>query len=1080
MDSNQSYASNTSNINSDNDRNRIKKTRHRIPTTCAVCRKRKMKCDKSRPFCGACIRNNTTQYCIYEDQPWAIANEIQKLKNDLNSEKKKNQQLNQQIQSLRKSELNLMAALSHTRKLSDSNSSSSISLNSGTTTGSSISNPQEAFISFDIFTAPKVNQSHHNDFGNSNDPLVELSKKFDMLVIKESKLMHFGPTSYMAMINNDMIVTRVFNKYLQDQQKKYFNLKKSLDLTGANLKDPNVTFCANLIPEDETNIFDPNKSPSYDLVIKGINDLLPPKSVVDGLLDRFFNVCYQTFPIIDKSLFYESLDQVLKIDYTRPNSYMFKVPDKSYLSTLCNFLIMLRVAFLSTNLKPTVYSDFSTNDNVPAAKISNSNSNGNGNGNSEEIGNYNYDKLTYELSLNKTVVGPIYIEHAKNCIAQASTLRKTTFRSVQALLLLRMYRYYSPEDGDEGADSTVLLAMIIQMAKMVGLHRDPNQFSLIEDERVKHVWRKMWFKLLRFDAFHSFMFGVPLSISDDNQWDTEIPYLKASNILSSDPSETFVIRFMNLEYEVTTVTKKVMVLCSNCKTSPKRSEINECNKLIDNILNYKIQSFQELIDSVPKLESNDSFSNRIHEICHKCHEFCLRDHLLSVKYILNYILFLTCESHETELQEKYLAASVECALIMFKVAYDYSHNTSELFGGRFEMLLAPSVFVCAQRAFQLIGSFIIRIHTKLTNFDELKLYEFKSKDSKGLYEWLVNGDKRTQLSSISASQGRLDLSKRLFKYVEEMYYCTLDLSKRYFVSWRLSKLIQMYISYLIEIHPEFKLICRSKNLKGDDEEVDNNPVNPTSPESELGDEFQKFLNSINQSEFDPDDDIMMDNIDSNYWSNLMDEAGQIRFDYLNPVIDGYIRDPFVLNTSFQNFDDLAFKNNISDLNNGNNNHFNFENVNVNDLNNFGYFNDMNNIENIADITHMNDVNNMSNINDVRNTNNVNNININMDTNNMNDLNINNINNMNSNLGGLENVHNSSDNSAIIHNELLNSSNSTNSNNLDSMINTLIHGNSLEDTLPGFSSLPANMDLRDIRQNSTAHYHNEKKLKTFSN
>ena len=251
-----------------------------------------------------------------------------------------------------------------------------------------------------------------------------------------------------------------------------------------------------------------------------------------------------------------------------------------------------------------------------------------------------------------------------------------------------MYRYYSPEDGDEGADSTVLLAMIIQ------IHRDPQQFALIEDERVKNVWRKMWFKLLRFDAFQSFMFGVPLSINNDDNWDAELPYLKTSSLLKSDPSETCVMRFMNLEYEVTLITKKVVVLCSNCRTSPKRSEIEECDKLIDEILNFKLRSFQELIDSVPKIEKNtNNFINRINEICYKCHGYCLREHLTSVKYILNYILFLTCEQHEKDLQEKYLASSIECALIMFKVAYDYGHNTSELFGGRFEMLLAPTVFV---------------------------------------------------------------------------------------------------------------------------------------------------------------------------------------------------------------------------------------------------------------------------------------------------------------------------------------------------------------------------------------------------
>ena len=59
-------------------------------------------------------------------------------------------------------------------------------------------------------------KNNYNDYEDDDDPLVELSKKFDTLVIKESKLMHFGPTSYMAMINNDVIVTKVSRKYLKD------------------------------------------------------------------------------------------------------------------------------------------------------------------------------------------------------------------------------------------------------------------------------------------------------------------------------------------------------------------------------------------------------------------------------------------------------------------------------------------------------------------------------------------------------------------------------------------------------------------------------------------------------------------------------------------------------------------------------------------------------------------------------------------------------------------------------------------------------------------------------------------------
>lgn len=40
--------------------------RNRIPRTCFYCRQKKIKCDKKKPHCTSCIKNNTTAYCHYK------------------------------------------------------------------------------------------------------------------------------------------------------------------------------------------------------------------------------------------------------------------------------------------------------------------------------------------------------------------------------------------------------------------------------------------------------------------------------------------------------------------------------------------------------------------------------------------------------------------------------------------------------------------------------------------------------------------------------------------------------------------------------------------------------------------------------------------------------------------------------------------------------------------------------------------------------------------------------------------------------------------------------------------------------
>ncbi|KGK35792.1 hypothetical protein JL09_g5058, partial [Pichia kudriavzevii] len=45
--------------------------RNRVPVSCRVCRKRKVKCDKQQPHCLNCIKNNVQHLCVYAKPDWA-------------------------------------------------------------------------------------------------------------------------------------------------------------------------------------------------------------------------------------------------------------------------------------------------------------------------------------------------------------------------------------------------------------------------------------------------------------------------------------------------------------------------------------------------------------------------------------------------------------------------------------------------------------------------------------------------------------------------------------------------------------------------------------------------------------------------------------------------------------------------------------------------------------------------------------------------------------------------------------------------------------------------------------------------
>ncbi|CAN3503677.1 hypothetical protein DICA1_F07558 [Diutina catenulata] len=48
-----------------------KQKRRRVPVSCLVCKKRKVKCDKTKPACGGCVRNGAAHLCEYVEAPWS-------------------------------------------------------------------------------------------------------------------------------------------------------------------------------------------------------------------------------------------------------------------------------------------------------------------------------------------------------------------------------------------------------------------------------------------------------------------------------------------------------------------------------------------------------------------------------------------------------------------------------------------------------------------------------------------------------------------------------------------------------------------------------------------------------------------------------------------------------------------------------------------------------------------------------------------------------------------------------------------------------------------------------------------------
>ncbi|EDK40749.1 hypothetical protein PGUG_04847 [Meyerozyma guilliermondii ATCC 6260] len=133
-------------------------TRARVPTSCFMCRKRKRKCDKIKPFCTNCITNGNTDKCTYEKQPW-MENGTESQVSYISGDKAR--LLQDTVEMYQKLDVSPIGSTSSNTSNNFSNTSS--------------------------------NSSNTDTQATEDDATVGLSKAFDGLTVKESVLTYYGP-----------------------------------------------------------------------------------------------------------------------------------------------------------------------------------------------------------------------------------------------------------------------------------------------------------------------------------------------------------------------------------------------------------------------------------------------------------------------------------------------------------------------------------------------------------------------------------------------------------------------------------------------------------------------------------------------------------------------------------------------------------------------------------------------------------------------------------------------------------------------------------------------------------------------
>lgn len=151
---------------------KLKRKRNRIPLSCTICRKRKVKCDKTRPHCEQCVKTGVAHLCHYMEQSWA-------------EEAEKEISKETELKQLRERVKSLEDSLSKVHSVCSNTPDSNILV---------IDNHN------DISTDESKLLSHNNKYNNDE---LDLTRQFDMLHLKNNGTIHLGATHWLAIMKGD-------------------------------------------------------------------------------------------------------------------------------------------------------------------------------------------------------------------------------------------------------------------------------------------------------------------------------------------------------------------------------------------------------------------------------------------------------------------------------------------------------------------------------------------------------------------------------------------------------------------------------------------------------------------------------------------------------------------------------------------------------------------------------------------------------------------------------------------------------------------------------------------------------------
>lgn len=388
--------------------------------------------------------------------------------------------------------------LSNNSSPADSNASntSNASMNSRTTDAprgvkSSPAKPQRVVSSLNVPPTPQAD----------DDTMTTLRESLGMLKLDTSgKAIYHGDTHWGSLVSELDAVRHIIGKLKSDSELLERDIQKvdnpsSQDVPrsqsppneGGGIGAPN-----NPAPSTTGGCFRDNSffaslqsSDSYMKVLETV----PGREQCDILIDRYFDSINTMFPIVNRTTFDAEYDA------------FWTDPPSTDMAWMALFLAMLCLGLQSyvTNLIGVKLPDLD-DASQPSA------TNGRREPTLEEV------KSVFPEAFreNPEQAWLIWLEGAEYYVNSWKLNFKPSLTNIRAMFVLMLCQHPSSFDYDWLDQSWIDISIIIRIAQTMGMHRDPQWFSIDEYEREER--RRIWYLLQYFDLYLTITHGLPTII----------------------------------------------------------------------------------------------------------------------------------------------------------------------------------------------------------------------------------------------------------------------------------------------------------------------------------------------------------------------------------------------------------------------------------------------------------------------------------------------------------------------------------------------------------------------------------------